>query len=374
VVVGPEAPLVAGLADALEGKTKVFGPTAAGARLEGSKSFAKQLMAEKGIPTASARSFSDPVAAISYVHELGGRVAVKADGLAAGKGVTVCDDPAEAEAAIREAMIDGRFGEAGATVLVEERLHGPELSILAFCSGKTVLVMQAAQDFKPVSEGNKGPNTGGMGSYSPVPIASEKIRRQAVEEILEPIAAAVEERSGGYVGVIYAGLMLTAQGLKVIEFNCRFGDPETQALLPRLESDLAEVMMAAVDGDLAGAKLRWSEHSCVCVVAASKGYPQDPDMRTGLAISGLDTAAELKDVVVFHSGTGFSPQSPDTVVTAGGRVLSVSGLGPGVEEARNNAYRALNMISFEGMHYRKDIAAGVASGTDVASKTGEPIE
>lgn len=353
VVVGPEAPLAAGLADALD-QFAVFGPSAGGARLESSKSYAKDLMRSKGIPTANSVSFGDPGEAIHYVRKLDRPVVVKADGLAAGKGVTVCDSPEEAAEAIRQAMVGLRFGSAGNTVLIEERLFGPELSMLAFCDGRTVLPMQPAQDFKRALDGDRGPNTGGMGSYSPVPACTADVFDEAVGSVLEPIAEALRERGERYVGVIYAGLMLTEEGLKVIEFNCRFGDPETQALLPRLRSDLAEVMIASVEGSLGGASLEWSRQACVTVVASSGGYPDKPDFPTGFPIEGLTGSSPGDGVAVFHSGTALKD---GRVVTAGGRVLSISALGPDIAQARKKAYEHMEQISFEGMHIRSDIAA-----------------
>lgn len=354
VVVGPEAPLAAGLADALRDEFAVFGPTASGARLESSKSYAKELMASKAIPTAASASFTRAGEAIEYVEKLNRPVVVKADGLAAGKGVAVCDDVNQAAAAIEQAMVGLRFGPAGTKVLIEDRLSGPELSILAFCDGKSVLPMQAAQDFKRALDGDRGSNTGGMGSYSPVPVCTPQVFEQAVDSVLEPIAEALAEHGERYVGVIYAGLMLTEDGLKVIEFNCRFGDPETQALLPRLDSDLAEVMVASVEGSLAGAALQWSNDACVTVVAASRGYPDEKEFETGFPIRGLPDGGAGEGVLVFHSGTGLKDGQ---VVTAGGRVISVSALGTGIAEARAKAYEHMKGISFQGMHYRTDIAA-----------------
>lgn len=354
VVIGPEAPLAAGLADALERRgVAAFGPKKSGARLEASKTFAKQVMEFAQIPTAEARTFESAPAAIAYVEEQGGPVVVKADGLAAGKGVTVCDGPADARAAILDAMEQHRFGDAGNTILIEERMEGPELSILAFCDGTTVLPLPAAQDFKRSLDGDRGPNTGGMGSYSPVPIATDGIIDQVMDRILNPVAAQLAQMGRHYVGVIYAGLMLTPAGLKVVEFNCRFGDPETQAILPRLESDLGELMAATTQGSLAGMKVACSEQACVSVVAASGGYPEADPLKTGFEITGLAEAAAL-GVQIFHSGTA---ETDGKLVTSGGRVLSVSALGEDQAAARDLAYRALGKISFEGMRWRSDIAS-----------------
>ncbi len=358
VVIGPEAPLAAGLADALLDRgIAAFGPRKSGARLESSKTFAKQVMEFAGIPTAEARSFETAGQAIEYVEKLGGPVVVKADGLAAGKGVTVCDGLSDARAAILDAMEQRRFGDAGSTVLVEERMTGPELSILAFCDGATVLPLPAAQDFKRSLDDDQGPNTGGMGSYSPVPIATDGVLDQAMDQVLKPVADQLAKMGRTYVGVIYAGLMLTAVGLKVVEFNCRFGDPETQAILPRLQSDLGELMAASTQGSLSGMKVSCSDRACVSVVAASGGYPEADPLPTGFVISGLEAAAQLPGVQIFHAATA---ERDGELITSGGRVLSVSALGDDIAAARSLAYRALGNISFEGMRYRTDIAERTA--------------
>lgn len=363
VVIGPEAPLAGGLSDALSPDFAVFGPSAGAARLESSKLYAKGLMAAKSIPTAACASFDRPADAMRYVLERDRPVVVKADGLAAGKGVTVCATSADATRAIQQAMVDMRFGEAGSTVLIEERLYGPELSILAFCDGKTVLPMQPAQDYKRVLDGDLGSNTGGMGSYSPVPACTPEVFDEAVTRVLEPVAEVLHERGETYVGVIYAGLILTGEGLKVIEFNCRFGDPETQALLPRLQTDLAQLMLACVERSLAGERLDWRPEACVSVVAASQGYPDQANFATGFAISGLAGPGEGdgegdEDVLIFHSGTALREHQ---VVTAGGRVVSISALGAGIAQARKKAYETMKGISFQGMHFRTDIAAAAAA-------------
>jgi phosphoribosylamine--glycine ligase len=357
VVVGPEGPLVAGLGDALRAQgIPVFGPGRRGAMLEGSKTHAKRLMAERGIPTAAAAAFERVDEALAHLERVGAPIVVKADGLAAGKGVTVCEDVETARAAIVEAMEEGRFGDAGRRVVLEECLRGEELSVLAFTDGKTIVAMEGAQDFKRAYEGDRGPNTGGMGSYSPVPACSPGVLGQVYDEILEPIAAAVAAEGDPYRGVIYAGLMLTDEGPKVIEFNCRFGDPETQAVLPRLTTDLAEVMLACTDETLDRAALRWRADACVTVVAASQGYPGS--YPTGARIEGLDEAADVDNAVVFHAGTTMDKRG--NVLTSGGRVLAVSGLGPDIAAARATAYDALSRISFEGMWSRPDIAARAA--------------
>ncbi|MGH2669120.1 MAG: phosphoribosylamine--glycine ligase, partial [bacterium] len=285
---------------------------------------------------------------------------VKADGLAAGKGVTVCEDLTQAEAAIQDALERRRFGQAGFRILIEEKLVGEELSVIALCDGKTVLALEPAQDYKRAHDGDSGPNTGGMGSYSPVPSTSPEALGRVTEEILLPIAEGLAEEGEPYVGVIYAGLMLTSEGPKVLEFNCRFGDPETQALIPRLESDLAEVFDACVSGSLEGVKLSWREEPCVAVVAASAGYPGP--CRTGYVVEGLETAAAATGLPVFQAATAPAAAGADgSVVTAGGRVLAVAALGSDFIAARGRAYDGLAAISFEGMWYRSDIAARAAA-------------
>lgn len=359
VVVGPEAPLVGGLADLLRARgIPVLGPGRHGARLEGSKSYAKSIMAARGIPTAESQAFVRSDEALAYLDRVGAPVVVKADGLAAGKGVTVCEDAAGARQAIREALEGDRFGPAGRRILIEERLSGQELSVLAFCDGKTVLAMQPAQDFKRAYDGDSGPNTGGMGSHSPVAACSPALLDGVIDHIIEPVAAALAEEGEPYVGVIYAGLMLTPEGPKVLEFNCRFGDPETQALLPRLESDLVQVLSACVEGSLAGVRLAWRSQVCVSVVATSAGYPGSYD--TGFPVGGLAEAAQEEGCLVFHAGTRLGDDGG--VVTSGGRVLAVSALGRDHTEARQRAYRGMSAISFEGIRFRTDIAAGVEDG------------
>lgn len=354
VVIGPEVPLVAGLSDALAGAgVRAFGPGAGWARLEGSKAFAKSLMLKRGIPTAAYAEFTSSREAIDYVEKMGAPIAVKADGLAAGKGVTVCDSVDQAREAILDAMERKVFGNSGNRVVIEERLMGEELSLLAFCDGKNILPMEPAQDYKPIHDGNRGPNTGGMGSYSPVGSAPPQVVDRIVEHVLGRLAEEIRESEHRYVGVIYAGLMLTKDGPKVIEFNCRFGDPETQALIPRLESDLAEVMTACVEGSLEGAKLSWTDSSCVSVVAACRGYPGTYE--AGVPIEGIEQAEALIGMPVFHAGTALD--SEGRLVTSSGRVLAVSALGDDQPGARERAYAALARISFEGKIHRSDIAA-----------------
>ena len=360
VVVGPEAPLVAGLGDVLRDEgIRVFGPGAAGARLEGSKGWAKALMAARGIPTAASSSFTRSPEAVTFARDLlerTGGVVVKADGLAAGKGVTVCEDLFTASEAISDALERGAFGDAGASVLVEERLDGEELSVLAFCDGRSVLPMEAAQDFKRAHDGDTGPNTGGMGSHSPVAACTPAVASAVAGEILEPAVAALADPDHGagepYVGMIYAGIMLTAGGPKVLEFNCRFGDPETQALLPRLATDLLEPILACTEGTLDRVRLHWSPHTCVAVVAASEGYPGP--VRGGCRIEGLAEATAVTGLPVFQAGTTRTPAGE--LVTNGGRVLAVAALGEDSEIACRRAYDGMAHVRFEGMWYRSDIA------------------
>jgi phosphoribosylamine---glycine ligase len=355
-VVGPEGPLVSGLADALAERGRaVFGPTRAAARIEGSKAWAKELMRRHGIPTAEAGTFTDVEPAMAFVEQLGGRAVVKADGLAAGKGVVVADDLVAAATAIRACVVEGAFGEAGRTVVVEEVLEGPEVSAFALVDGETVVPLTLSQDFKRIGDDDTGPNTGGMGAYSPVPWVGPEAERRIWDDIVRPSAAAMVAEGAPYRGVLFAGLMLTADGPRALEFNCRFGDPETQALMPRLRTDLLDLVEAGARGELAGMKVDWSEEAAVAVVLASRGYPGL--YQTGLPITGLGDAAGVDGVTVFHAGTA---RTGDSVVTGGGRVLAVSALGADIADARDRAYEAVSRISFEGMRYRRDIAARVA--------------
>ncbi|HEX2058491.1 MAG TPA: phosphoribosylamine--glycine ligase [Actinomycetota bacterium] len=348
VVVGPEAPLAAGVGDALRAEGfAVFGPDAAGARIEASKSYAKELMSDARIPTASSATFQrdDEAGARAFMERLGPPYVVKADGLAAGKGVVVTDEWAHAVTALQERLVTG-------PVVIEEFLDGEEASLIAFTDGRTVVPCEPAQDYKRVFDGDEGPNTGGMGSYSPVPACPAPEVERIVHEILEPMVETTAARGAPFVGALYAGLALTSSGQpKVIEFNARFGDPETQALLPRLESDFGEVAAATAAGELAGVKLDWSPRRCVTVILASGGYPGPHT--TGHRIHGIEKASAIEDVLVFHAGTR---ADGDGVVTAGGRVLAVSALGDDFASARERAYRAASLIEFENVHYRNDIA------------------
>jgi len=349
-VVGPEDPLVGGLADYFtkEGLL-VFGPGARGAALEGSKSFAKELLLKHGIPTARARTFSDFTAARAYILDHPEPLVVKADGLAAGKGVVVAATREEAQNAAYGMLVNGDFGEAGRQVVIEEFLEGEEISILAFVDGQTILPMVSAQDHKRVGEGDTGPNTGGMGAYSPAPAYTPGIARSVEEEILRPTLDALKEEGIDYRGILYAGLILTSTGPQVLEFNCRFGDPETQAVLPRLKSDLVEAMLKVVQGRLNEMELEWYPEPAACVVLASGGYPGAYE--TGKVIKGLDTLGP--EVLVFHAGTRLDAGQ---VFTAGGRVLGVTARGQSLADALQRVYHAVEQISFEGAYYRRDIA------------------
>jgi phosphoribosylamine---glycine ligase len=352
-VVGPEAPLCAGLTDALQAEgLRVFGPCRAAAQLEGSKVFAKEILTAARVPTARAETFTDAAAALDYVRQTGVPIVIKAEGLAAGKGVTVCLTAAEAERAIREALVDRVFGDAGRRVLVEEFLDGEEASILALVDGARVVMLASAQDHKRVFDNDRGPNTGGMGAYSPAPVVSDRWWPVIEQQVFVPTLNELRRRGITYKGVLYAGLMMTAGGPKVLEYNCRFGDPETQVILPRLATDLIPALEACVDGTLRPELVAWKPEACVCVVMAAGGYPGPYEK--GRPIAGLQDAAALDRTVVFHAGTKLQD---GRVVTAGGRVLGVTALGPALGDAVANAYRAVARISFEGAIYRTDIAA-----------------
>ncbi len=357
VVIGPEAPLVAGVADDVRAAgIPAFGPGAAGARIEGSKRFAKELMFRHNIPTGFSEAFTDEEAALEYLQEVSAPIVVKADGLAAGKGVTVAMDVHTAREAIRECFA-GRFGDAGSTVVIEEYLRGPECSLLAFTDGETVVPMAPAQDHKRALDGDEGPNTGGMGVYSPVPIVTD-------EEYAAMMAAMVHAvegmRSEGidYRGVLYGGFILTDEGPKLLEFNARFGDPETQVILPRLDGDLAEILLATAERRLADVSLAWRDEWAVSVVLASGGYPGDYE--TGKPVNGIADAESLTDVTVYHAGTRLAEDG--SLLTAGGRVLNVTALGPDFASARERAYEAVGRIGWDGMFFRTDIGARAQRG------------
>jgi phosphoribosylamine--glycine ligase len=350
-IVGPEVSLVAGLVDAFNAADlRVFGPTQAAARLEGSKAFAKQFMVEEGIPTAPATIFRDYAAAQAFLRQIVPPVVIKASGLAAGKGVIICPTRQEAEAALRQVMAERVFGDAGDEALVEVCLQGEEVSLLAFCDGRTVVPMLPARDYKRVGDGDEGPNTGGMGGYAPSPYLPPTLVQEIMARVLQPVVDGMRRRGTPYVGVLYAGLMLTDLGPRVLEFNCRFGDPETQSLMPLLESDLVEICLACTEGRLDQIQVHWSSDQAVCVVLASGGYPGD--YASGKEITGLEDANRIPSVV-FHAGT---KQQGGRLVTAGGRVLAVTATAPTLSQARTQVYAAAGQIHFEGMHYRKDIA------------------
>ena len=352
-LVGPETPLCAGIVDRFrEAGHRIFGPTAAAARIEGDKAYAKELMRAARIPTAEARIFRRFADARNYALTRDCSLVVKAAGLAAGKGVIVCDEPAQAVLTLEKIMLDRIFGDAGDTVVVEEQLEGPELSVLALVDGTTIYVLESSQDHKRVGDGDTGPNTGGMGAYSPAPVATDAVMAQIERDVLVPIVDVLHRDRCPYQGVLYAGLMLTPAGPKVLEFNCRFGDPEAQAVLPRLQTDLIETVEAVVDGRLDQIELRWDPRPAVCVVVASGGYPGGYER--GKVIEGLGEASALPDVTVFHAGTRLVDR---TIITDGGRVLGVTALGDDIASARARAYEAVDRIRFEGAFCRHDIAS-----------------
>ncbi|GIV10221.1 MAG: phosphoribosylamine--glycine ligase [Fimbriimonadales bacterium] len=355
VIVGPEAPLIAGLADALqEAKIPCFGPVRAAAQLEGSKAFAKQLLAQVNAPTAPFAVFKDPNAAQAHLHErfLERPCVIKADGEALGKGVFVCETLSDALDAVQFLMVERGLGEAGARIVIEDRLHGRELSLLCLTDGQTALPMPPVRDYKRALDRDRGPNTGGMGCYTPLHDATPELIETAMRQIVLPVITEMARRGTPYKGTLYAGLMIQDNQPYTLEFNCRFGDPETQVLLPLLESDLVELALATIERRLHQTPMRFSPRAAVCVVLASGGYPHE--YRTGLPIEGLEQASQVPNVLVFHAGT--RTENGQTV-TAGGRVLNIVGLGDTPSEARENAYRAVQQIHFEGMHYRTDIAS-----------------
>ncbi|WP_022849690.1 phosphoribosylamine--glycine ligase [Limisalsivibrio acetivorans] len=352
-VVGPEDPLASGVVDVFENEgLRIFGPRKDAARIEASKAFAKEIMVAAGIPTAYYGEFTDYDSAIAYVKERGAPIVVKADGLAAGKGVTVAFTEAEAEAALKDIFHENVFGEAGSSVVIEEFLDGEEASYLAFTDGKTVLPMVSSQDHKPVFDNDKGPNTGGMGAYSPAPVVTDEIFDYATEKIAYPLIQEMQRRGITYKGIIYAGLMVTGDGVKVLEFNCRFGDPETQPVLSRMDSPITPIFEACIDETLNKAELIWSSEPTVCVVVASEGYPSSYEK--GRPITGLDDANSIEGVKVFHAGTALKDAK---IVNSGGRVLGVTARGQELGETIENAYKAVERIQLQGMHYRKDIGA-----------------
>jgi len=358
VVVAPDQPIVDGLCDLLKQEgIKVFGPSAAAARIEGSKIWSNDLMTKYGIPTAESEAFTNSGVAMEYGRSKpAGSLVVKADGLAAGKGVILPDTYDDLDTAIVGMLDDAAFGEASSRILLAERMEGPEVSVFAFLDGEHVSSEIATCDYKRIGEGDVGLNTGGMGAYGPPEFWTEELAGQVREQILEPVGKALVEENSSFSGVLYAGLMITASGPKVIEFNCRFGDPETQILMPMLESDLVDICMAIVENRLEHEDVRWSETPHTFVVAVSHGYPGSYD--TGVKISGIDAAAE--NGIVFHAGTARNDDG--VLLTSGGRVLGVTGAGDSIEKARDAAYAGVNEISFEGMNFRRDIAERAIKG------------
>ena len=351
-VVGPDDPLAAGIVDLFHTeKLRVFGPTKSAARLESSKIFAKELMREHGIPTATAKTFSESETAIRYAEQLNFPIVIKADGLALGKGVIIAPDIDTAKSTISSMMNDGRFGEAGRRIVIEEFLHGTECSLHALVGGKSYRLLETACDHKRIFDGDKGPNTGGMGAFSPANNWNSEMATQFDTKIMRPLLRGLNQQGVEFRGLLFPGLMITTEGARVLEFNCRFGDPETQAILPRMKSDLLPLLEATIDGQIDNYTIEWDERACVAVVLASGGYPDKYE--TGKTISGLDEIAKLPDVQIFHAGT---KRVNGQIVTAGGRVLAVTALGSTIEAARSRAYEAIAQIHFEGCHYRRDIA------------------
>ncbi|NLB55680.1 MAG: phosphoribosylamine--glycine ligase [Lentisphaerae bacterium] len=352
-VVGPEAPLCAGLVDMFQNAGfRVFGPVRAAAELEGSKEFSKDVMVSAGVPTATAKIFSDYEEALEYGRHQKLPLVVKADGLAAGKGVIICETKEELEEALKKTMVEREFNSAGDRVLIEEYLVGREVSVLGLVDGQNTVLLASAQDYKRVFDDDKGLNTGGMGAFSPSPVETEEFRALIKREVFDRTLDELRRRGIEFKGVLYAGLMLTDNGPKVLEFNCRFGDPETQVIIPRLESDLIPILEACIDGNLDSTMVRWRPEACVCVVMASEGYPGS--YKKGVVINGLEKLKDLDNVVVFHAGTRCNG---DIVETSGGRVLSVSALGNNLSDAASQAYNGISKLEFDGAHFRKDIAA-----------------
>ncbi|WP_349687640.1 phosphoribosylamine--glycine ligase [Acidaminococcus sp. DS4831] len=351
-VVGPEAPLVAGIVDVFKARgLTIFGPSAKAAEIEGSKIFSKELMEKYGVPTAFFKVCDNLADARAFVEEKGAPIVIKADGLAAGKGVVVAITKDEALDALDDMMGHHKFGSAGNRVVIEEFMEGEEASLLAFTDGKTIVPMLAAQDHKRVNDGDQGPNTGGMGAYCPAPVMTAALKEKTVKEVLRPIVDALAKEGRPYSGCLYAGLMIKGDSVKVVEFNARFGDPETQVVLPLLQSDLAEIMAACAKGTLQPEMVEWSDKAAVCVVMASGGYPGS--YKKGLPITGLKAAGAMEDVVVFHAGTR---EEDGKILTNGGRVLGVTAVAEDIPSAQQKAYDAVDKIHFEGAHFRQDIA------------------
>ena len=351
-VVGPEAPLVAGIVDVFKARgLTIFGPSAKAAEIEGSKIFSKELMEKYGVPTAFFKVCDNLADARAFVEEKGAPIVIKADGLAAGKGVVVAMTKDEALDALDDMMGHHKFGSAGNRVVIEEFMEGEEASLLAFTDGKTIVPMLAAQDHKRVNDGDQGPNTGGMGAYCPAPVMTAALKEKTVKEVLRPVVDALAKEGRPYSGCLYAGLMIKGDSVKVVEFNARFGDPETQVVLPLLESDLAEIMVACAKGTLTPDMVEWSDKAAVCVVMASGGYPAS--YKKGLPITGLKAANAMDGVVVFHAGTR---EEDGKILTNGGRVLGVTAVAGDIPSAQQKAYDAVDKIHFDGAHFRQDIA------------------
>lgn len=349
VVIGPEQPLVMGLTDTLQSAgVAVFGPTAAAAKMEGSKDFAKSIMKKYGVPTAQYETFTDYAKAIEYSYSQPLPLVLKADGLAAGKGVLICNSMTEVEDGLKQIMLDKKFGSAGTQVVIEEFMRGEEASLLALTDGKTIIPLLSAQDHKNIFDGDKGPNTGGMGTYSPSPLVDQDMENLILEKILKPTIEGLKKEGIPYSGILYAGLMMTETGPRVVEFNCRFGDPEVQVILPALENDLVDLMMATVEGRLDKIDVKFSDKHTACVVIASGGYPDEYEK--GKPISGLNDLPS--DVIVFHAGTILKEGQ---ILTSGGRVLNVVSSGNTLQEALDKIYSHINKIQFDGMYFRKDI-------------------
>lgn len=349
-IVGPEKPLSMGIVDRFEKEgLKIFGPSKDAARIESSKVFAKDLMKKYDIPTADYLTFDDIEQVRTYINETGGPMVIKVDGLAAGKGAFPCEDEVEALEAVEE-ISKGTFKDAAQKIVVEELLVGEEASVLAFSDGKNIVPLESAQDHKRAYDDDKGPNTGGMGAYSPAPVISEDLSSRIYDEILLPTIRAMEKEGCPYKGILYAGLMITEDGPKVIEFNCRFGDPEAQVVIPRMATDFLKPILGTIDGTLDKVKFRWSRSKCVCVVMASGGYPGS--YKKGYTIDGIEKAEKMDGTVVFHAGTSFSE---DDLVTSGGRVLGVTSMGNTIKETIKKTYASVKKIEFQDVHYRKDI-------------------
>jgi phosphoribosylamine--glycine ligase len=350
-VVGPELPLTLGIVDQFEKRNlRIFGPTKMAAAIEGSKAFAKEFMKKYHIPTASFKIFEKPEEAVNFVKSSDMPLVIKADGLAAGKGAFIIEDVDSGISAVQKIMVERIFKDAGNRVVVEDFLEGEEATILAFTDGKTILPMPSSQDHKKIYDGDRGPNTGGMGAYAPAPIVDDRMMKRIYDEILEPTILGLEREGRFFKGILYAGLVLTARGPKVMEFNCRFGDPENQVILPLLKSDLVEILMSIAEGDLSLEEVEWTGDFAVCVILASAGYPGKYEK--GTEISGLAQAEHTRDVLIFHAGTKIEGKK---IVTNGGRVLGVTALGRDPEEAISKAYTAVERISFDGAQFRRDI-------------------